>query len=164
MPRDALLSSMWQTSPRPKPPLESAALRDRTPILSESFATGRLYRMRSTVAAHAGRVLHDRDRVDQFVLMASELVVNAILHGGGSGWLRMWLTGTAVYAQVTDRGPGMADPENAGKTKPDAGQACNRGLWIVRTLADHVEIESGPGGTSVTVRLDAAVDAAVDPA
>jgi anti-sigma regulatory factor (Ser/Thr protein kinase) len=153
---DALRTPAWQTPPQPQQPPESAGLRDRTPILNEFFATGHLYQVRSTVAAHANRALHGPDRVDQLVLIACELVVNAMQHGGGSGWLRMWLTSTGVYLQVSDSGPGMAHPENAGKAKPYAGQARHRGLWIVRTLADHVEIDSGPAGTSVTVRLNVA--------
>jgi len=83
--------------------------------------------------------------------MATELATNAIRHGDGSGRLRLWRSGSALYCRVEDDGPGIGDPARAGRRLVSRNAVGGRGLWIVRQLADDCVIESGGTGTSVTV-------------
>lgn len=121
-------------------------------VVDECFTEAQLHRLRATVQAHAGQVIRDSDRVGYAVVIVSELMVNAIRHGGGSGRFRLWHNDTDLILQVADQGPGMRDV-TVGVTKPLPGQARHRGMWIVRQLADAVTIETGPGGTTVTARM-----------
>ncbi|MCP2329020.1 anti-sigma regulatory factor (Ser/Thr protein kinase) [Hamadaea flava] len=128
-------------------------------LLDIGFAAGQLYQVRQTVVAHAQSGGAGPTTVEAVLLIASELAVNAIRHGGGRGRLRLWRTNDAVYCQVEDAGPGIAEPESAGADpsvaadSAETGQAGRRGLWIVRMVADDVDIETGPAGTTVTTRV-----------
>ncbi|MFI5495267.1 ATP-binding protein [Actinoplanes sp. NPDC051859] len=114
-------------------------------LLDQPFTESSLYGVRAAVAAH----LADRDTVDIVVLLAHELASNAVRHGGGSGRLRLWVTGGAVYCQVVDRGPGIADPAGAGLRMPLPSRPGGRGLWIIRRLAD-LHISTSRAGSTVT--------------
>jgi serine/threonine-protein kinase RsbW len=93
--------------------------------------------------------LPERPRSD-FVLAVNELVTNAVQHGGGSGDVRLWRTATAVWCEVTDRGPGFAAGRD-GYRLPPAQAPGGRGLWLVHRLCDEVTIATGPVGTTVRV-------------
>ncbi len=121
-------------------------------MVDEVFAAGGLNHLRRVVAAHASQAHTTRVEVERLVHIASELVVNAIEHGGGSGRLRLWHDQRFLSVQVTDKGPGMADPERAGRVNPSPAMR-GRGLWAVRSLADHVVVSSGSTGTCVTAAL-----------
>jgi anti-sigma regulatory factor (Ser/Thr protein kinase) len=117
-------------------------------------ATG-LYALRETLAAHASRLGADHDQIDNLLIVASELATNVIRHGGGTGRLRMWQTDGVFYCEVSDDGPGIADP-TVGTTPPDPVRLdIGRGLWICRNLGTGLNIETGPDGrgTVVTVAI-----------
>ncbi|NUT36252.1 MAG: ATP-binding protein [Hamadaea sp.] len=114
------------------------------------FRAGDLHRVRQTVSAYAHEWGVPGDRAGTLLLVASELAVNAVRHGGGIGRLRLWRDSTGVVCEVADRGPGLADPEQAGRTAPGPRQSGGRGLWILRTVADDLLVVSGPDGTTVT--------------
>ncbi|NUR51595.1 MAG: ATP-binding protein [Hamadaea sp.] len=126
-------------------------------LLDTGFSAGQLYQVRQTVVAHAQSGGAGPTTVEAILLIASELAVNVIRHGGGRGRLRLWRTGDAVYCQVQDYGPGIAEPETAGADpSADDGEADRpgrRGLWIVRMVADDLDIETGSAGTTVTTRV-----------
>lgn len=63
-------------------------------------------------------------------MVVSELVTNAIMHGGGLRKLRLMWRGAIVVISVEDYGPrpGEPDPEAEG----------GRGLVVVRELAQKV--------------------------
>ena len=110
-----------------------------------------LYALRATVAAHASRHGVPEEQVQHLVIVASELAINAIRHGGGAGQLRMWHDETLFYCQVTDQGPGITDP-SIGTTPPDpTNPDGGRGIWIVRNLTSHLRIAPGPDGRGTTV-------------
>ena len=86
------------SSAAPDPP------RQRTYLLDEPFTERDLQALRRIVAAHADRTALPASRVSDLVLIVAELAANAVRHGGGSGRLRVWSTGEALYCQVTDGG------------------------------------------------------------
>lgn len=130
---------------------EAVKRSERIVMVDLQFRRGDLHRVRTTASTFAQQHGAARGQLDKLVLMASELVVNAIHHGGGRGRMQLWRLGSSLYCEVSDAGAGMACPEQAGLTPPKAGTPGGRGLWVVRTLADAVQFCSGPRGTTVTV-------------
>jgi anti-sigma regulatory factor (Ser/Thr protein kinase) len=131
---------------------DAAQRSDRIVLMDLQFRRGDLHRIRAAAASFAGRHGASSGQVDKLVLMASELVVNAISHGGGRGRVQLWRLGPHLYCEVSDAGQGMRDP-NAGHATPKPGVTGGRGLWVVRSLADTVQIYTGPGGTTITICL-----------
>jgi two-component sensor histidine kinase len=92
------------------------------------------------------------DLADDVMLLASELVTNALRHGGG-GRVRVELNdGDACRIIVRDEGPGMA------------GTIDGLGLTLVRRLAvdglgGTVEVDSSTRGTTVKLTFPSAVEA-----
>jgi anti-sigma regulatory factor (Ser/Thr protein kinase) len=141
-------------------PLASSAIE---PLIL-TFDSEHLYALRSTVAAHASAFGLPEPRVSDVVLVAHELASNAVRHGGVSpqrpGQLRLWWDRTAVVCEVRDSGPGLINPNTAGMQAVPVAAPSGRGLWIIRRIADEVEISTGAGGTTVTaaLRFDVLVD------
>lgn len=137
-------------------PLESCSRRPSVagaqPLVDRSFSADDLYALRAEVAAHVSALGANRGELERVLIVASELATNAIRHGGGSGRLTLWWDGHLVQCRVSDRGPGLADPE-AGCTPPDPSAPGGRGLWLCRKLADSFEIEPTPHVT-VTAGVD----------
>lgn len=77
----------------------------------------------------------------------AELTTNSVVHGGGSGTLRMWADGGQVVCEVRDHGH-LNDPL-AGRRPPARDQLGGRGLLLVNSLAHLVRIHTGPDGTIV---------------
>ncbi|MEU5577501.1 sensor histidine kinase [Streptomyces huasconensis] len=101
------------------------------------FATGR--------AAELGL---PESRLQDFALAVAELTTNSVVHGRGSGALRVWRQDDAVVCEVRDAGL-LADPL-AGRCPPPPGQSGGRGLLLVHVVADLVRIHTAPGeGTTI---------------
>lgn len=115
------------------------------------FDVGDLHALRSTLAAHASRLGVPDEQTEHLLIVASELASNAIRHGGGAGRLRMWHRDGVLTCQVSDHGPGIADP-TVGTTPPDpTDTGAHRGLWICRNLTEELTIRTDPDGSGVTV-------------
>jgi anti-sigma regulatory factor (Ser/Thr protein kinase) len=121
--------------------------------LDQRFRSGDLYALRAAVAAHASSLGAAPGQVESLVIVASELATNAIVHGGGSGRLRLWQLDGEVALQVSDAGHGLLDPEHAGTERRSPAALGGRGLWITRELCDRVAITSSPAGTTVTAAV-----------
>jgi anti-sigma regulatory factor (Ser/Thr protein kinase) len=115
------------------------------------FDRGGLHRARAMVAEEAGRAGLDRMRSSDLVTATSELVANSVAHGGGRGMLWAWTEGGEVVVDVSDTG--IVDDPLVGRVKPLPTQEGGRGLWIANLLCDLVQLRSGPGGTSVRLRM-----------
>ena len=132
-------------------------------LLDQEFDSGTLYALRAAVQAHAGQAGLSEDRVGEVVLAIHELAANAIAHGAGHGRLRMWEQAGALSCEIVDAGPVGAgrptgpSPGGAGRpTGPsDAADpwpaADGHGLWLVRQVADQLDLRSGPRGTRAVV-------------
>jgi CheY-like chemotaxis protein/anti-sigma regulatory factor (Ser/Thr protein kinase) len=107
--------------------------------------------VRRTVTGYARASGLDDEAVNDLVLIANELAANVVLHGGGDGELFLWRADSKVYCQVSDHGPGLAEPERAGTVAVGQHTVTGRGLWLIRQMSDSVTIDSGPDGTTVTV-------------
>jgi anti-sigma regulatory factor (Ser/Thr protein kinase) len=123
------------------------------PILDQQFDSGTLYALRAAVQAHASRAGMPADRAGDMVLALHELAANAIRHGAGRGRLRIWLAAGTLSCEVLDGGaPGRDGRADAGDPVKDPWPALDgHGLWLVRQVADRLELLSGPRGTRALV-------------
>lgn len=120
--------------------------------VDHQFDADGLYALRAALAAHADDLGAVPEQVERLLIVGGELATNAIRHGGGSGRLRLWRDGEMLRCQISDRGPGLADP-SAGTRQPEPTALGGRGLWIVRRLCPDLSIETGPKGTTVTAAV-----------
>ena len=128
--------------------------------VDQLFDTTGLYALRATLAAHASRLGASDEEIERLVTVAGELATNAIHHGGGTGRMRLWHDDTALYLQVTDQGPGIAD-QTVGTVPPTPTSTSGRGLWICRNLSQRLIIGSGPRGRGAAVT--ATITSAISP-
>jgi anti-sigma regulatory factor (Ser/Thr protein kinase) len=105
-------------------------------------------RFAATQADHFG--LPD-ERVIDLETAVTELVSNAIVHGGGEGSLRLWTEDEQVVCEVRDTG--RFTDVLAGRLPVDAERTNGRGLLLVNHLSDLLSIYAGPAGTAVRVHL-----------
>ena len=95
--------------------------------------------------------------VSQEVMLAvAEAAANACRHGkrrAGRSELRMrcTCTGPKVAVTIADDGPGFNVEDVEARELPDPFASGGRGLFLMRTLMDEVEVDSGEDGTVVTL-------------
>lgn len=121
------------------------------PLISARFDRGQITALRRAVGRCAAAHGLTGSRLDGFVLAVSEIVTNAVAHGGGRGRLRLWQVDAALTCEVVDGGPGLPEEYVRGSRRPPATALHGRGLWLARQLCDLVSVAAGPHGT--TVRL-----------
>jgi len=116
-----------------------------------SFDLTGLSEVRGLVAAVAERAGMDSRGVADLVTAASELAANSVMHGGGSGTLRLWCEGDVLLAEVEDSG--LIEEPLVGRLRPGIAQEGGRGLWLANQLCDLVQIRSGERGTVVRLHV-----------
>ncbi len=85
------------------------------------------------------------------LLVTSELVTNAIRHGGGLTAFDLWITGDGLILNVADAStcpPVTTDPRSREK-----GQVGGFGWPLVCRLARHVAVTALPDGKQITVLI-----------
>lgn len=124
-------------------------------VRPEIFAFGlrELSEVRRRVATAAERAGMDPHGVADLVIAASELAANSVIHGGGSGTLRLWRENGSLLAEVEDRG--QIEEPLVGRLRPGIAQEGGRGLWLANQLCDLVQIRSGAAGTTVRLHVTA---------
>lgn len=116
-----------------------------------AFELSELSEVRQRVAAAAGRTGLDQRGVADLVTATSELAANSVIHGGGSGTLRLWSEGDDLLAEVEDGG--LIEEPLVGRQRPRIAQEGGRGLWLANQLCDLVQIRSGAWGTKVRLHV-----------
>jgi anti-sigma regulatory factor (Ser/Thr protein kinase) len=120
--------------------------------LDLAFNSGMLSVLRGQVYAHSCHAGFPGNQAADVVLAVHELAANAIRHGGGAGRLRVWDLAGALHCQVDDGDPPVpGDPALVSWLPELAGH----GLWVVRQVADQMQIASSPCGTRVIVAFNA---------
>jgi len=126
-----------------------------TPLLDQEFDPGTLYALRAAVQAHAAQAGLSEDRVAELVLAVHELAANAIAHGAGHGHFRMWALAGALSCEVVDGGTsgtaGFSGTDGSAAVADPWPVADGHGLWLVRLVADRLDLRSGPRGTRAMV-------------
>jgi len=121
-----------------------------TPESFDFDLTG-LSEVRHRVTAEAEGAGMDATEVADLVTAVSELAANSVMHGGGSGVLRLWQEDERLLAEVEDRG--RIEEPLVGRIRPDVHREGGRGLWLANQLCDLVQIRSGEAGTTVRLHL-----------
>ncbi|MEU0397131.1 sensor histidine kinase [Streptomyces sp. NPDC006208] len=111
------------------------------------FGVDELSAVRHFAVERAARLGLSGTRLEDLALVVAELTTNSVVHGGGSGAMRVWAEGSQVVCEVRDRGH-ISDPL-AGRRPPALDQRGGRGLLLAHLLADLVRIHTGPDGTTI---------------
>ena len=112
-----------------------------------SVDVGGLGALRDAVADRAVAAGFAGDRVDDIVLVASELATNGLRHGADPCTLESWTGPSDLVVEVRDGG--RLDDPLVGRRRPKLNWSGGRGLWLVHELADLVRVRSGESGTTV---------------
>jgi len=118
---------------------------------SVSFELTELSEVRRRVAAAAERAGMASSTVADLVTAASELAANSVMHGGGTGTLRLWRENGSLVAEVEDGG--RIEDQLVGRLRPGLAQEGGRGLWLANQLCDLVQIRSSEAGTVVRLHV-----------
>ncbi|MFE7900019.1 anti-sigma factor RsbA family regulatory protein [Streptomyces sp. NPDC057424] len=86
-------------------------------------------------------------KLDDLALATAELTTNSVVHGGGSGVLRVWAEHGYVVCEVRDEGH-LTDLL-AGRRPVPRDQRGGRGILLVNLIADLVRVHRGDSGTTV---------------
>lgn len=131
--------------PLPLPPVPG------TPALAFpfffSFDSDSLTQARHLATDEAARLGLTGTRLQDLTLVTAELATNSVVHGGGSGTLRVWAEDGYVLCEVHDKGR-LADPL-AGRRPAARDQRGGRGLLMVNLVADLVRVHTDGEGTTV---------------
>ena len=92
------------------------------------------------------------EAADDFVIAVNEIATNAVRHGSPRAWLRLWVSGAALVAEIRDTGVWPADSVPAALTSRPAEQG-GMGLEVARLVCDGLQIRAGSGGTAVVLRM-----------
>ena len=124
----------------------------QTPLVDLEFDSGTLHALRAAVLAHVGRSGLPGERASEVVLAVHELAANTIAHGAGHGRLRMWDVAGTLSCEVADGGPADRDGLAGRSGGADPWPVVEgHGLWLVRQVADELDLRSGPFGTRAIV-------------
>ncbi|MEV1168525.1 ATP-binding protein [Nonomuraea sp. NPDC049784] len=125
------------------------------PLLACEFTHAELPLLRHVVGVQAAQAGLVGVRWDDFVLAAHEGAVNAVGHGGGTGWIRMWRVDGLLCCEISDDGPGLPDAGSdlERPARPGLDGTGGRGLWLIRQLADEVAVSSGADGTRLRIAV-----------
>ncbi|XVU21250.1 ATP-binding protein [Actinoplanes sp. CA-054009] len=119
------------------------------PILDEPFDRHSIRTIRdrlSTYATSCGLVGFDRYKL---LLAATEIMANAVFHGGGRGVIDVERHGDRLIIRIADQGPGIPRRHRTESARPRPGRIGSAGLWLARQVCERVDIHTGPGGTTV---------------
>jgi anti-sigma regulatory factor (Ser/Thr protein kinase) len=116
-----------------------------------AFGLSELSEVRRRVTAAAERAGMDSRTVADLVTATSELAANSVMHGGGTGTLRLWRENGSLLAEVEDEG--RIEEQLVGRLRPGITQEGGRGLWLTNQLCDLVQIRSGEAGTVVRLHM-----------
>ncbi|MDQ1402921.1 MAG: hypothetical protein QOG03_1237 [Actinomycetota bacterium] len=103
-----------------------------------------------------------RDETDDLLLVASELISNAVRHATGNtggAALRAWAEDADVIIEVEDDGGGPSAWPVPDDEPPPADLERGRGLFLVHALSDGVEMETHGPRTTVRCRKRAVLAA-----
>jgi two-component sensor histidine kinase len=93
----------------------------------------------------------DESRIEPVMLVANELVANAIVHARSAPVLSLSESGADLLLRVSDESHTLPIPQ-----APTTNESGGRGLLLVDALADRWGIDARADGKSVWVAFDGA--------
>ena len=118
--------------------------------LEPSAQTGSIARRELRQLLDSARV--DRDTTDTAVLLATELVTNAVEHGRGSAYLDAAVHDRAIRLEVSDSSTVVPQPHTGVSELDERG----RGLLLIEALASRWGVLPRSDGKTVWCELDIA--------
>jgi anti-sigma regulatory factor (Ser/Thr protein kinase) len=122
-----------------------------TVVREMSFRAESLMAVRRTVVRAGNEAELGAARISDFVTAVNEVATNSLVHGGGTGILRIWHDPARLTCEVRDAG--RYDRPLADRERPGTEVSAPRGLWVANQLCDLMQIRSYPGGTVVRVHM-----------
>ncbi|MCW3814883.1 ATP-binding protein [Micromonospora sp. DR5-3] len=122
-----------------------------TLLIAEAFDQAQVTELRHSVTSCVHAAGLSGQRRDDFVLAINELITNAVRHGGGQGWLRLWCQAGELVCEVADHGQGISAQRLGDRNRPAPDIAGGWGLWLARELSDTMAVETGQAGTIVRI-------------
>jgi anti-sigma regulatory factor (Ser/Thr protein kinase) len=116
--------------------------------LAPSAETGSLARQALRQLFATARI--DRDTSETAVLLANELVTNAVEHGRGSAYLDAIVEVGAIRLEVTDSSTVEPQPNTTVSEFDERG----RGLMLIEALATRWGVRPRPDGKTVWCELE----------
>lgn len=104
--------------------------------------------LREAVAACVASAGFPRARAADITLAVHELAANVVVHGEGTGRLRVRVTGRELVFQVAGATAAWHGGDGAAVVAHSWPFQPGHGLWLVRRLADRLSVEAGPAGRS----------------
>jgi len=130
----------------------AAPIPPELPARAADYSVAGLATSRPVREALAGLGLPEPVR-ERACLVFSELVTNAVRHGGGAADVELWVDGDAVRGRVTDSGAGIVDPYAT--LRLPGRQEHGVGLWLSGHEATRLVVgPGGDGGTVATALVD----------
>ena len=127
------------------------ALSEPGPVEAElGFDARTLRQVRAAVSAWAAAVL-SAGRAADLALAAHEVAANSVRHGGGTGSLRAWRSGSGVVVEIRDGG--RFETPLVGRQLPPLDDEMGRGLWLAQQLCDLVQLRSSPEGSRIRLHV-----------
>jgi anti-sigma regulatory factor (Ser/Thr protein kinase) len=136
------LAAWFDQPPEPAPP--EADVLVIGPTTGPSTARRFVHDYAQAAGMSEGRMRNLRTAVQ-------ELVVNTVVHAGGSGLLMVWTEGRTIVCQVQDGGR-ITDPL-VGR-RPPAPPAVGHGLYTVHQVCDLVRVHRRRDGTLVRIHVN----------
>ncbi|GLV49921.1 hypothetical protein TBS_04980 [Thermobispora bispora] len=118
-----------------------------------TFTRTELRDVRRMAAAEARRLGMDEDATAELMVAVSEVATNAVLHGAPPATARVWDEGGELLVEIRDEGRTWRPEAPPGLTRPAGLSTGGMGLWVARRLCKDLSVETGPGGTTVTMRF-----------
>jgi anti-sigma regulatory factor (Ser/Thr protein kinase) len=108
---------------------------------SLGFAEESIGDVRAFVAGFAATTPLAGERAADLALAAHEVAVNAVVHGGARGVVRLWRESDSVVCEV--RSPGSITPDPlVDRRQPNPSEERGRGFWIANHLCDLVQVRA----------------------
>ncbi|MFF7894009.1 anti-sigma factor RsbA family regulatory protein [Streptomyces sp. NPDC007907] len=115
--------------------------------LTFAFESDSLSHARHVAVGEGARLGLVGVKLDDLALATAELTTNSVVHGGGSGVLRVWSEDGYVVCEVRD--DGRLGDALAGRRPVPRDQRGGRGILLVNLIADLVRVHRGDDGTTV---------------
>jgi anti-sigma regulatory factor (Ser/Thr protein kinase) len=119
------------------------------PAWCRRFQARDLVAVREDVNGHALGAGVPAETSADLALAVHEVATNSLVHGSGSGDLRIWREAGALVCEVHDGGH-ITDPM-MGRVTPAWENEGGRGLWMANQLCDLVQVRSGAAGTTIRI-------------
>jgi serine/threonine-protein kinase RsbW len=117
-----------------------------------TFTVADLPEVRRFTAACATRAGMSAGAMDDFVIAVNEIATNAVRHGSPRASLRLWVSGSALVAEIRDTGQWPSGPVPAALPRRPAEEG-GMGLDVARLVCDSLQIKASPAGTAVLLRM-----------